>query len=140
MSKVTKHTVPELREIPVPYRRFTEVNLNIVGPLPPSQGFRYLLMMSELLLILLGLRSAPQESDTISSFERTFGVSPILPSDFWGLPETPEQRVPHGVPAGHRGLHHPAPARTGQFHQLFLMTCPAASSCLLEWMAPAVLL
>ena len=42
-SKVTRHTVPELREIPVPSRRFTEVNVDIVGPLPPSQGFRYLL-------------------------------------------------------------------------------------------------
>ena len=44
-SKVTRHTVPELREIPVPSRRFTEVNIDIVGPLPPSQGFCYLLMM-----------------------------------------------------------------------------------------------
>ena len=45
MSKVTRHMVPELREIPMPSRRFTEVNLDIVGPLPPSQGFRYLLTM-----------------------------------------------------------------------------------------------
>ena len=44
-SKVTRHTVPELWEIPVPSRRFTEVNIDIVGPLPPSQGFRYLLTM-----------------------------------------------------------------------------------------------
>ena len=47
MSKVTKHTVPKLREIPVPSRRFTEVNLDILGPLSPSQGFRYLLTMSD---------------------------------------------------------------------------------------------
>ena len=40
-----KHTIPELREIQVPSRRFTEVNLDIVGPLQPSQGFRYLLTM-----------------------------------------------------------------------------------------------
>ena len=45
MSKVTKHMVPELREIPVPSRRFTEVNLDIVGPLPPSQWFGCLLTM-----------------------------------------------------------------------------------------------
>ena len=45
VSKVTKHTVPELWEIAVPSRRFTKVNLDIVGPLPPSQGFRYLLTM-----------------------------------------------------------------------------------------------
>ena len=44
-SKITRHTVPELREIPVPSRRFTEVNLDIVGPLPPLQGFCYLLTM-----------------------------------------------------------------------------------------------
>ena len=43
VSKVTKHMAPELREIPLPSRRFTEVNINIVGPLPPLQGFRYLL-------------------------------------------------------------------------------------------------
>ena len=35
VSKVTKYRVPELREIPVPSRRFTVVNLDIVGPLPP---------------------------------------------------------------------------------------------------------
>ena len=42
---VTRHTVPELWEIPVPSRRFTEVNIDIVGPLPPWEGFRYLLTM-----------------------------------------------------------------------------------------------
>ena len=45
VSKVTKHTVQEVWEIPMPSRPFTEVNLDIVGPLPPSQGFRYLLTM-----------------------------------------------------------------------------------------------
>ena len=45
VSKVTKHTIPPLREMPVPSRRFTEVNLDIVGPLPPLQGFSYLLTM-----------------------------------------------------------------------------------------------
>ena len=186
-SKVTRHMVPELREIPVPSRRFTEENLDIVGPLPPSQGFHYLLTMidrntrwievpelnnisaanvvfgfirtwilrygvpvtvvtdpgcqfkgefwstickklhtshrtttsyhpesnrmiervhrnlkaslrakctsstwtSELPLVLLGLWSAPRESDSISSFERTFGVPPILPGDFSSSAETP---------------------------------------------------
>ena len=38
---------------------------------------------------LLGLRSAPRESDSISSIERTFGVPPILPGDFWSSAETP---------------------------------------------------
>ena len=47
---------------------------------------------SELPLILLGLRSAPRESDSISSFERTFGVPPILPGDFWSSAETPNHK------------------------------------------------
>ena len=194
VSKVTKHTVPKLQEIPVPSRRFTEVNLDIVGPLPPSQVFCYLLTMIDrntrwlkvteldkiyaptvvsgflrtwisryevpvtmvrtayasllascgnregaqepeglptgqvhLLLLDLVLRSAPPESDAVSSFERTFGVPPILPRDFWGSAETPNnefltefqraigastpprtlpnQTVPPGVPAGPRNLH-----------------------------------
>ena len=46
---------------------------------------------SKLPLILLGLWSATRESDAISSFERTFGVPPILPGDFWGSAETPNQ-------------------------------------------------
>ena len=45
VSKVTKHTFPQMREIPVPSRQFTKVNLDIVGPLPPLQGFCYLLTM-----------------------------------------------------------------------------------------------
>ena len=47
MSKITRHTVHKLREIPMPSRRFTEVNLDTVGPLPLSQGFRYLLTMMD---------------------------------------------------------------------------------------------
>ena len=45
VSKVTRHTLPELKEIPIPTCRFTEVNVDLVGTLPPSQGFRYLLTM-----------------------------------------------------------------------------------------------
>ena len=186
-SKVHKHTVPELQEIPVPTRRFTEINLDLVGPLPTSMENRYLLTIidrntrwfevaclpdingmtvvnaflntwisrygvpvtvttdrgtqftgdvwsrmcsqlhidhqtttayhpqsngiierfhrtlkaalrakcqsanwaRELPLILLGLRSAPRETDAISCFERTFGVPPILPGDFWSSAEVP---------------------------------------------------
>ena len=189
VSKVTKHTVPTLWEIPVPSRGFTEVSLNIVGLLPPWQGFCYLLTMidrntrwlevaelkdinattvvaacvrtwvsrygvpvtlvtdrgsqftgelwssmciqlqishqtttayhsksngfiehfhhslkaalqakcqtaiwsAELPLILLGIQSAPRESDAVSSFERTFRVPLILPGEFWGFAETPNQ-------------------------------------------------
>ena len=38
VSKVTRHTVLELWEIPVPTRLFTEVNLDLLGPSLPTQG------------------------------------------------------------------------------------------------------
>ena len=45
VSKITRNNVPVLKEIPVPSRRFTEINIDLVGPLPSSQGFSYLLTM-----------------------------------------------------------------------------------------------
>ena len=48
---------------------------------------------SELSLILLGIRSAPQESDAIWSFKRTIGVPPILPGNFRGSAETPNLEI-----------------------------------------------
>ena len=42
-SKVQRHTVTPLSTFATPDARFDNVHLDIVGPLPPSQGFRYLL-------------------------------------------------------------------------------------------------
>lgn len=42
-SKVHRHTRSALGEFPVPNERFNHINIDIVGPLPPSQGYRYLL-------------------------------------------------------------------------------------------------
>ena len=42
-------------------------------------------------MILLGTCSALRETDAISSFERTFGIPPILSGDFWGHAETPNE-------------------------------------------------
>lgn len=46
-SKVSRYTQPPLIEIHVPSRQFTELNVDIVRLLPPSQGFRYLLMVMD---------------------------------------------------------------------------------------------
>ena len=43
LAKITRHTVPQIGDFPVPPRRFDHINLDIVGPLPASNGFRYLL-------------------------------------------------------------------------------------------------
>jgi cleavage and polyadenylation specificity factor subunit 1 len=42
-SKIQRHTHAPLDAIPVPPRRFTHVHIDIVGPLPPSRGFSYVL-------------------------------------------------------------------------------------------------
>lgn len=42
-AKVSRHTRPPLQEFPTPTARFHTVHTDIVGPLPPSRGFRYLL-------------------------------------------------------------------------------------------------
>lgn len=39
-SKIIRHTLSSLSS---PYSRFDHVHVDIVGPLPPSQGYRYLL-------------------------------------------------------------------------------------------------
>lgn len=42
-SKVYRHTVAPHGQFPLPDTRFDVVHLDIVGPLPPSSGFRYLM-------------------------------------------------------------------------------------------------
>lgn len=42
-SKVQRHTVTPLQTFATPASRFDRIHIDIVGPLPPSQGFSYLL-------------------------------------------------------------------------------------------------
>ena len=42
MSKITKHTTPHIGSLPQPKRRFADIHVDIVGPLPYSNGYRYL--------------------------------------------------------------------------------------------------
>ena len=86
---------------------------------------------SELPLILLGLRSAPRESDSISSFERTFGVPPILPGDFWSSAETPNHQF---LEQFQRALGTYTPPSSSPNS----LTSLAADSCLSEWTDPAI--
>ena len=44
-AKVHRHVKAPLSSIPVPARRFDHVHVDIVGPLPPSRGYRYLFTM-----------------------------------------------------------------------------------------------
>ena len=42
-SKITRHSRSPVEEIPIPVRRFSHIHLDLVGPLPSSQGHTYLL-------------------------------------------------------------------------------------------------
>lgn len=42
-SKVQRHTKSPLQSFPVPAGRFHQIHIDIVGPLPPSNGFTYIL-------------------------------------------------------------------------------------------------
>jgi len=42
-AKILRHTKSPVQDIPVPERRFEHVHIDIVGPLPSSQGFTHLL-------------------------------------------------------------------------------------------------
>lgn len=44
-SKIQKHTRAPLSKFEIPQRRFDHINIDIVGPLPPSQGYTHLLTM-----------------------------------------------------------------------------------------------
>ena len=43
LAKIHRHTTPPIGEFAVPERRFSHLNVDIVGPLPISNGFKYLL-------------------------------------------------------------------------------------------------
>ena len=42
-SKIHRHTRSPLADFPLPEHRFSHVNIDIIGPLPPSRGFSYCL-------------------------------------------------------------------------------------------------
>ena len=44
-AKVSKHIVGPLTPLPMPTRRVDSLHVDLVGPLPTSQGFTYLLMI-----------------------------------------------------------------------------------------------
>ena len=46
-SKVQRHTVTPLSTFATPDARFDQVHIDIVGPLPPSRGYSYLLTCSD---------------------------------------------------------------------------------------------
>lgn len=44
-AKIHRHNIRNPEHIPIPNDRFSHIHIDIVGPLPPSKGFRYCLTM-----------------------------------------------------------------------------------------------
>ena len=44
-SKVHRHNVTNLQRYPSPSQKFADINLDLVGPLPDSNGYSYILVI-----------------------------------------------------------------------------------------------
>ncbi|XP_023341697.1 uncharacterized protein LOC111711545 [Eurytemora carolleeae] len=86
-SKISTHIHSTVPSIPVPIRRFSHVHVDIVGPLPSSQGLSYLLTMIDRTTRwpeVVRLSSISAESCVcafISTWISRFGVPAVLTSD-----------------------------------------------------------
>ena len=86
-SKIQSHVKSSVPSIEVPGRRFSHVHLDLVGSLPASQGFSYLLTMIDRTsswpeaVPLSSITSESCDRTFISTWVSRFGVSSILTSD-----------------------------------------------------------
>ena len=87
LAKINRHTTPPIGEFTVPERRFSHLNLDLVGPLPLSNGFKYLLTAVDRFTrwpIAVPLRDISSES-VIDAFAHgwvsTFGVPASITTD-----------------------------------------------------------
>ncbi|XP_068236888.1 uncharacterized protein [Palaemon carinicauda] len=97
-SKISRHTTSEIGNFKQPMRRFGHVHIDVVGPLPPSRGDRFLLTVID--RSTHWIEATPmQDSSTpssvnalLSSWISRFGVpydietdrGPAFLSDVWG--------------------------------------------------------
>uniref|UniRef100_A0AAV2KZF4 Gypsy retrotransposon integrase-like protein 1 n=1 Tax=Knipowitschia caucasica TaxID=637954 RepID=A0AAV2KZF4_KNICA len=86
-AKVHRHTKAPLEPFVVPERRFDHVNIDLVGPLPPSRGFTYLLTVVDRTtrwpeaVPLASITSADVALAFIGTWVSRFGTPSDLSSD-----------------------------------------------------------
>ncbi|KAJ8417711.1 hypothetical protein AAFF_G00225540 [Aldrovandia affinis] len=86
-TKVHRHVKAPLEQFTVPERRFDHVNVDLVGPLPPSGGFTHLLTMVDRttrwpeVVPLSGTTTAEVVRGFIGTWIARFGVPSDLSSD-----------------------------------------------------------
>ena len=86
-GKVLRHVQLHPEKILVPFRRFSHIHVDLVGPLPPSQGFRYLLTCVDRstrwpeAIPLQGISTTECASALFHGWIARFGVPAIITSD-----------------------------------------------------------
>ncbi len=55
-SKIHRHVALQAAHIPVPVRRFSHLHVDLVGPLPRSSGFSYLVQLQYIIMYILEIR------------------------------------------------------------------------------------
>ena len=86
-SKIHRHIETGIGSFPEPQRRFSHIHVDIVGPLPPSEGFRYLFTIIDRATrwpeaVPMELASASAcASALLSSWISRFGVPSHITSD-----------------------------------------------------------
>ena len=86
-SKIQRHTKPAVQDLPQPTRRFGHIHVDVVGPLPPSAGKRYLFTVID--RSTRWPEATPMEESTsqscasalLSSWIARFGIPEHITSD-----------------------------------------------------------
>ena len=88
-SKITRHISAPPASVPVPARRFSAINVDLVGPLPPAggEGYRYILSIIDRnsrwfeLLPLTNIDAATVCRALVSGWISRYGVPAVIYSD-----------------------------------------------------------